>query len=36
MGRVPMTEKQQADYVAGKTVVLDNMVDKEGNPAPSI
>ena len=29
---VPMTEKQQADYVAGKTVVLDNMVDKEGKP----
>lgn len=29
---VPMTEKQQADYVAGKTVVLDNMVDKDGKP----
>lgn len=27
-----MTEKQQADYVAGKTVVLDNMVDKDGKP----
>lgn len=26
----PMSEQQQADYVAGKTVVLENMVDKEG------
>ena len=29
---VPMSEQQQADYVAGKTVVLENMVDKEGKP----
>lgn len=29
---VPMTEQQQADYVAGKTVVMSNMVDKEGKP----
>ena len=29
---VPMTEQQQADYVAGKTVVMSNMVDKEGQP----
>lgn len=29
---VPMTDQQQADYVAGKTVVLSNMVDKEGQP----
>ena len=29
---VPMSERQQADYVAGKTVVLSNMVDKEGKP----
>ena len=28
----PMTKQQQADYVAGKTVVLENMVDKEGKP----
>ena len=27
-----MTEQQQADYVAGKTVVMSNMVDKEGQP----
>ena len=31
-GGVPMTEQQQSDYVAGKTVVLSNMVDKEGKP----
>lgn len=29
---VPMTEQQQADYIAGKTVVMSNMVDKEGKP----
>lgn len=29
---VPMSERQQSDYVAGKTVVLSNMVDKEGKP----
>lgn len=29
---VPMSEQQQADYAAGKTVVLSNMVDKEGKP----
>lgn len=29
---VPMSEQQQSDYVAGKTVVLENMVDKQGNP----
>ncbi len=29
---VPMSEQQQSDYVAGKTVVLENMVDKEGKP----
>lgn len=29
---VPMTEQQQADYAAGKTVVMGNMVDKEGKP----
>lgn len=29
---VPMTEQQQADYVAGKTVVMSNMVDQKGNP----
>lgn len=29
---VPMTEQQQADYAAGKTVVMSNMVDKEGKP----
>ncbi len=27
-----MTEQQQADYVAGKTVVMSNMVDQKGNP----
>ena len=31
-GGVPMSEQQQADYVAGKTVVMSNTVDKEGKP----
>lgn len=29
---MPFTDEQKADYVAGKTVVLENAVDKKGQP----